>query len=431
MRIILTILTLAAVCAGLEAQELLSEKDAIRIALKNNFDILVATNNAEIARINNSAGNAGMLPEVAVSASGSLSVNNVDQKLSSGAEPGYSDSRSSSYSAGVELDWTLFDGGRMFITKNKLGEIQSLGELEFRDQVLQTVFNVIVAYYEVVREKQQLVSINEVISKNETMVEILSTSFNAGLAPKTNLLQARIDLNVYRENAINQKTSIIAAKRILNQLLSRDAGTDFEVADSILFDIMPDKAELTRKLYESNTSIKMVQKEVDIANLGLREFRTDFLPRLRFSAGYDFARSDNASGSVLMNRSFGPQIGGTLSIPVYQAGNSARQVRTAKLQLQSTQYNLESTRLQVSSELQNTITIYESQVELLEIEKLNTGLARENLDITMERLKQGQTTSLELHQAQESYVDSQTRLINFEYYLKVAETRLKRLLAEL
>lgn len=134
---------------------------------------------------------------------------------------------------------------------------------------------------------------------------------------------------------------------------------------------------------------------------------------------------------MLLNQTYGPTIGGTLSIPIYQSGNATRQVKTARLQLESTKYNLESTKLQVNSDLQNTITIYENQLQLLETEKSNTALAKENLDISLERLRLGQTTSLELHQAQESYVDSQTRLINFEYYLKVAETRLKRLLSSL
>ena len=49
-----------------QAQELLTSDDAVSIALKNNYDILVATNNAEIARLNNTSGNAGMLPDVAV-----------------------------------------------------------------------------------------------------------------------------------------------------------------------------------------------------------------------------------------------------------------------------------------------------------------------------------------------------------------------------
>lgn len=414
-----------------KAQELLTSDDAVSIALKNNYDILVATNYAEIARLNNTSGNAGMLPEVAVNSSDNYSRNNVDQKFSSGGSGSYSNSHSNSFNAGVELNWTLFDGGKMFITKSKLGEIQSLGEIEYKDQVLQTVFNVIVAYYEVVREKQQLVSINEVISKNEAIVNILKTSFGAGLAPKTSLLQAQIDLNVYKESAINQETAIVAAKRILNQLLSRDANTQFEVVDTIPFDNLPGRDELARKLFASNTSVLMGQKQVDIANLGLKEYKTALLPTLHFNTGYNFLKNDNANGTILMNQAYGPQIGGSLTIPIYQAGNAARQVKTARLQLQSTEYNLESTKLQVSSELQNTLTIYESQQQLLEIEKSNTGLARENLDISIQRLRLGQTTTLELHQAQESYVDSQTRLINFEYYLKVAETRLKKLMSGL
>jgi outer membrane protein len=425
----IVVILLYATCA--QSQELLTPEDAVSISLKNNYDILVATNNADIARLNNTTGNAGMLPEVAVTTTDNYSVNKVNQKPSSGEETNYSNARYNSFNSGIELNWTLFDGGKMFITKNKLNEIQNLSDIEFRDQVLQTVFNVIVAYYEVVREKQQLVSINEAISKNEASVNILKTSFGAGLAPKIYLLQAQIDLNVFRESAINQETAIVAAKRILNQLLSRDANTRFEVIDSIPFENLPGKDELTKKLYESNTSILMIKKQADIASLGLKEYKTAMLPSLHFNAGYNFLQNDNSEGSILKNQVYGPQIGGTLSIPIYQAGNASRQVKTARLQLQSAQYNLESTKLQANSELQNTLTIYEDQQRLLEIEKSNTELARENLDISMERLRLGQTTSLELHQAQENFVDSYTRLINFEYYLKVAETRLKKLMAEL
>jgi outer membrane protein len=431
MRIFCFILIFLLSATNTRAQQLLTSDDAVGIALKNSYDILAATNNAEIDRVNNTSGNAGMLPEVAINSSDNFALNKVDQKQASGDENSYSNSHVNSFNAGVELNWTLFDGGKMFITKNKLNEIQALGEIEFKDQVLQTVFEVTVAYYEVVREKQQLVSINETISKNEAVVNILKTSFGAGLSPKINLLQAQIDLNVYRESAINQETAIIAAKRILNQLLSRDANTQFEVIDSIPFDVLPGKEELERKLFENNTSILMGKKQVEIANLGLKEYKSALLPRLQFNAGYNFLKNDNSNGSILMNQAYGPQIGGTLSIPIYQAGNASRQIKTARIQMQTSQYNFESTRLQVNSELQNTLTIYENQQRLLEIEKNNTELARENLDISLERLRLGQTTSLELHQAQENFVDSYTRLINFEYYLKVAETRLKKLMSGL
>jgi outer membrane protein len=424
------VLLILSICQS-HAQELLTPGNAVSIAIKNNYDILVATNNAEAARINNTPGNAGMLPDLSVASTENYSLNKVDQKLATGDENSYPDYRTNSFNTGVELNWTLFDGGKMFITKNKLNEIQALGELEFKDQVLQTEYEVIVAYYNVVRQKQQLVSINEAISKNEAVVNILKTSFQAGLSPKTNLLQAQIDLNVYRENAVDQVGEIVSAKIILNRLLSRDANTPFEVTDSIPFDYIPDKKELTEKIYKSNTSVLMGQKQVDIANLGLKEYKTTLLPRINFSAGYNFLKNNYSNGSIMMNQAFGPQIGGTLSIPIYQSGNAARQIKTARIQLLSTEYNLESTKIQVNSELQNTITIYEKQQHLLEIEKNNTALARENLDITIERVRLGQTTSLELHQAQENFVDSYTRLINFQYFLKVAETKLKQLLSGL
>lgn len=413
------------------AQEKLSADEAVSIALKNNYDILVAKNSAETAKINNTAGNAGMLPGVSVSASDNYSVSNVDQKYSSGTEVKNPDSHANSFNSGVALNWTLFDGGKMFVTKNKLNEIQSLGEIQFKGQVLQTINDVIVAYFNVVRQTQQLASIEEAINSIQVMVNILQTSFVAGLSPKTNLLQAEIDLNVYKENAINQQTVIIASKRNLNQLLSRDPNTAFEVTDSIPTGYIPDEKELTRKLFESNTSILSLQKEVEIAKLSLKEYKTIQMPRLSFNAGYNFQYSNNNTGTVLMNHSLGPQLGGTVSIPIYQAGNASRQIQEAKLQLQSAEYNLESIKLMVNSDLQNTMTTYKNQMQLLEIEKSNMDLAKENLSITMERLRLGQTTSLELHQAQQSYVDAHTRFIDFKYNLKVAETKLRQLLAVL
>jgi outer membrane protein len=415
----------------LSGQELITQEDAVSIALKNNFDILVAGNNSEISKINNTAGNAGMLPTVGATTSDNYSYSNVNQKYSTGSQIISPNAHANSLNAAIALNWTLFDGGKMFVTKNKLNEIEVLGDIQFRDQVQQTVFNVIVAYYEVVREKQQLVSIEEVIKANQTMVKILQTSFNAGLSAKTNLLQSQIDLNVYRENEINQKAVIIAAKRQLNELLSRDPETPFEVADSIPLNYVPDRDAFSKKLFESNTSILLLKKEVDIAQLSLSELKTMMYPKLTFNAGFNYLNSNNTANNLIRNQTYGAQVGGTFSIPIYQAGNASRQINVSKVQLQTVKYDLESVKLQVSSTLQNSLTAYENQMQLLEIEKSNSDLAKENLSITMERLRLGQTTSLELHQAQESYVNSFTRLTNFKYYLKVAETKLKQLMSEL
>ena len=414
------------------AQKLITEQDAVGIALKYNYDILIARNNATSDSVNNTTGNAGMLPTLSINGSESYSTaNNVQQKFSDGTSSTVTNANSNSIDASVGLNWTLFDGGKMFVTKRKLNEIQALGEIQFRDRVLQTEYDVILAYYDVVRQKQELASINEVITYNLERVKISQISYDAGLSPKTNLLQAKIDLNVYQENAINQQTIIIASKRTLNQLLGRNADIQFDVLDSIPINELVDKKELAQKLDSGNTSILAYKKQVDVSKLSLKEMYTLLFPKINFNAGYGLFQSNTPESNPLRSRTIGPSFGGTISIPIYQAGNAGRQIKTAKIQLQSDEYNLESIKLQMNQQLQNALTQFENQLQLLRIEKDNAILAKENLEISIQRLRYGQTTSLEVSLAEGSFVDSLTRLINFEYNLKVAETKLKQLLARL
>jgi outer membrane protein TolC len=432
MKFLSTILFFLAVSTGfVTAQTVLTPEEAVNIALKNNYSIMVARNDADIARINNTMGNAGMLPTLAINASDNGSLNNAHQKLSTGVETRVTAAHSNTFTAGPVLTWTLFDGSKMFVTKQKLNEIQDLGELQFKDQVQQTVYDVIATYFDVVRQKQQLSSINEVIAYNLERVKIFQTSLDAGLTPKTNLLQAKIDLNVYQEDAVSQKTVILEAKRKLNQILGRSADSTFEVMDSIPLMYHPDRKSLMDKLYSANNTVLAFQKQLDIARLGIKEMNTLLLPRLSISAGYNFLKTDNTFGTLLMNRTYGPQFGGTISIPIFQGGNASRQIKTARVQALSAEYNLESIKLQINTLLLNAFSEFENQEQLLAIERDNAILAKENLEISMLRLRYGQTTSLEVRLAQDSYEQSMTRLLNFEYNTKIAETKLKQLLAEL
>jgi outer membrane protein TolC len=431
-KIILNLSIIVSLIPVTYGQKAIMAQDAVSIALKYNYDILISRNSSSSDSVNNTPGNAGMLPTVAINGSGSYSAaNNIRQKFSDGTSSTIINANSNSLDANVGLNWTLFDGGKMFVTKRKLNEIQALGEIQFRDRVLQTEYDVILAYYDVVRQKQELASINEVITYNLERVKISQIAYDAGLSPKTNLLQAKIDLNVYQENAINQQTIIIASKRTLNQLLGRNADIQFDVLDSIPINELVDKKELAQKLDSGNTSILAYKKQVDVSKLSLKEMYTLLFPKINFNAGYGLFQSNTPESNPLRSRTIGPSFGGTISIPIYQAGNAGRQIKTAKIQLQSDEYNLESIKLQMNQQLQNALTQFENQLQLLRIEKDNAILAKENLEISIQRLRYGQTTSLEVSLAEGSFVDSLTRLINFEYNLKVAETKLKQLLARL
>jgi outer membrane protein len=409
-------------------QALLTPEEAMSIAMKNNYDILISQTAADISGADNTAGNAGMLPDIGLNVTDRFSHNNTSLDLSSGETINSSNAHSNALNGNIELNWTLFDGGKMFVTKQKLNEIESLGEIRFQDQVNQTFFNVIMAYFDVVRQKQQLSSINEAIKFNKERVKILQASFNAGLVPKTDLLQSQVDLNVYLENAILQETVITTSKRTMNKLLSRDPDVPFEVIDSIELNYAPDRNELIGKLYNNNTQVLSFQKQLEVSRLSVKEMVAQRYPLITFNAGYNFLQSDNTASNVMKNQTYGPQLGGGLTLPLYYGGNIRRQIGIARLEEKAAGYNLESIRLQVNTQLLNALTAYESALQLVGLEKENSILANENLTISMQRLRLGQTTSLEVRQAEESYVQSMTRKILFEYAAKEAETKLKQLM---
>ena len=319
----------------------------------------------------------------------------------------------------------------MFVTKNKLNQIEALGKIQFMNQVLQTQYDVISAYYDVVKEEQQLKSDNEIISYDRERVKIAEVGYNAGSMMKTDLLQAKIDLNVAMENAINQQYVIDAAMKALNTLLGENPDKIFIISDTIPLRYKPDRAELMNKLSSSNTEILSSQKQIDIARLALTENKRAYLPVLNLNAGYSYSNTDNSAGSVLRSEVTGPQVKGTLQIPIFNAGENKRKVALSKLDLQTAEYNMQNISLQVNAGFENTITNFENQQKLLDIETENNNEARENLEISLQRLRLGQTTSLEVHQAQEYFVQSTTRLINIRYNLKLAETRLKQMVATL
>jgi outer membrane protein len=428
-KILLPVIFLLSALQTLMGQELLTPGQADSIAMKNNYDVLISRTSSEISTTDNTAGNAGMLPDIGLNITDNYARNNTSMELSSGSTINSSDAHSNSLSGKVELSWTLFDGGKMFTSKRKLDEIESLGGIRFRDQVSQTLYDVTLAYFDVVRQKQQLSSINEAISFNRERVTILQASFNAGLVPKTDLLQSQVDLNIYLENALIQETVISASKRKLNQLLARDPETPFEVLDSIELAYVPDRNDLLGKLFSNNTRVLDFQKQLEVSKLSVKELVAQRYPWITFNAGYNALLSKNSASNVLKNQTFGPQVGGTLSVPLYYGGNINRQIKIARLEETTAGYNLANVRLEVNTQLLNALTAYERAVQLLNLEKENLVLAKENLEISLQRLKLGQTTALEVRQAEESYVQSMTRKILFEYSAKEAETKLKQLVA--
>lgn len=420
---------------GLFAQTpeaLLTPDEAIRIALANNFDIRIAQADADIARLNNTRANAGMLPTIDFIASDNASLNGLQQQnLADGRRIEAFGTFSNTARAAVQLDWTLFDGRRMFIVKKRLEELEALGQLDLRASVQQTSASVLLAYYDIVRGRQQERALAEVIALNEERLRIAEARLAAGMAAQTDALQARIDLNQRRGDLLAQQTATSAAKRALNRLLARDPAQPFAVDESLDVAFTPNRAVLLEKILVANPTLLSLQKNADVSALLVQETRALTKPRIAGLGELSAQRTDNGAGFLLNTTQAGLTVGAGLVLPLYTGGNLRRQEEVAKLQARQALTRLEAGRLDAAAALDDQLAFFETQRQLLELEEESVRAARENLLISTERFRLGQTNALETQIAQNSLEQALLRRNLALYNLKVGEIQLRLLAGEL
>lgn len=414
-----------------KGQPLLTPEEAIATALKNNYDIRLSRNDSIISAIDYSYANAAFLPRLNGTGSVLFSQNNQRQKLADGTKREQNGLRSTNLSGNVALNWLVFDGLKMFATRDKLKEYLLLGDLVIKSQVTDVISDVVKTYYNIVAQKQQLKAIEEQMILNRERLKLAEVKLDVGLGIKPDVLQARVDLNAQIAAELTQQSTIIELKNDLNRLMVVDKGIDYEVLDSIPIDTTLDLGSIKSNIASSSPAIMLAKKNVDISRIAYRETKAEKWPTITLNSAYNFNQTNNNSVinpfSTLYNLNKGFNYGITANIPIFNNYTVKRNIRQAQADINFKQLTLENQVSLLNTNVENAFRTYELQKQELALEESNIIYAKENVSIAYERYKLAVTTFIELREAQKSLADSYTRLITARYNAKVAETELLRL----
>ena len=285
------------------------------------------------------------------------------------------------------------------------------------------------------RQKQQLIAIEEQMSLNEERVEQAEKKLKVGLGAKPEMLQAKVDLNAQRAARLRQQTLIQQLKEQLNLLMVTSRDAIYEVADSIPFKNNLLVTEVLDAAEKNNPLLQVTQQNIKIAELTLKENKADRFPIVSFNSAYNFNRTNNQvvvnNFTPLFNRNRGFNYGVSATIPIFNNYNVKRQIESTKLDINYQQTLLNFQKWSMNIAISNAYKDYELQRKTLQLEEENITLAKENVYIASERLRLGVTTYIELRETQKSLEDAYNRLIAARYDTKVAETELLRLKGEL
>jgi outer membrane protein TolC len=437
MKIHLVAILLFCFCAHTALAQVrpLTLNEAIAASLQNNYDIQLSRNDSLLATLNNSYARYAFFPRV--NASGGILQNRTTQLQILKDTTRGGKVRTTNASASINLNWTLFDGFRMFITRRRLGELVALSELQIKAQVVNTVANVMRTYYDIVRQEQQLKAIEEQMALSGERLKLAQYRFDIGVGVKPDVLQARIDLNGQRSALLTQQTAIANLKETLNQLLVLPVGNQFVVADtSISFNTGLVLDSVRSGIGATNPDLLLAQQNLVIADLLLQERRAERYPTVEFNSAYNFNQTKNQNvinpiTQPLLNRNAGLNYGLTATIPIFNGYATRRNIQAAQLDIQFQQLQYERSLATINTGLATSYANYDLSKRALALEEENIILVRENIFIARERYRLGVATFLEMRTAEQSLADAQFRLIQARFNTKVAEIELMRLRGDL
>lgn len=412
---------------SLIAQEKLSLADAIRIGLENNYSIRLVKIEKQNAKIGNNAAAAGMLPNYSFNYTNDNQISDSHQEYLNGTKNDRNNAKSSQNNIALELSLTVFDGYKMFASKSRLSNIEKSSELKLQQQVSNSIARIIKAYLDIYIAQKNAEVFNNTLLLSQQRKEWVAIKYESGKSPKTELLQSKIDYNNDRYNYSTQLNQIKNSKLQLAQLLAFDTNKSFEIIDSIALISMNNLDDLFASLNQSNPSYLLAKKNQEInANL-FQEVRSNQFPSIKLNAGYLSNFSQSQAGFLQSSNSLGPHYGFSIGLPLFNNWDISRKSSIAKLNISSAGIAAMDTLLRIQAQFKQLIDQYKTTQELFELEKDNASLAHENCEISFEQFKAGSITAIEFRQAQLNEQQSQLKVINAKYNLRILQSEMMRL----
>ena len=415
----------------------LSLQEAIAEALQHNYGILLSRQDVQIAENNVTRGNAGQLPNINANLTRTFNNNNITSTVGDNAPRVINGGTSNLLNSNVTLGWTLFDGLGMFIAYDRLKTVRQQQQQLTRATVEETVENVTNAYYDVVRQAGKINSLEEALKIGQARIDLTQAQVDVGVSAKVEVLTARVDYNADRSLFLQQQQALTAAKITLNNLLGRTPRLDFAPSDSLTVTRDLREDVITAGIKANNPRLAQARLGVDVATYDRKLVTASRFPRIGLVTGYGLNRNINnaqfitlPTGPVLstsVNNTVGLNYGITASVPIFNGFNIRRQEQNARVVEEQSKLSLAQTDLQLDADAATAFAQYLNFIQLLDLEETNIQLARQNVDIALERYRLGLLTPLALREAQRNQLDAETRLLDIRYAAKQAEIALRRL----
>lgn len=404
---------------------------AIAIALKNSPGLMIYKNNIDIAGLSNSYGMAGGLPVVQGTTNVTQQMTSLEQRYSNPINNKNSNNApSNNIGAGIAASFPVYDGGRIVSEKHRLNIVESQSKLQYTSRAQFVIFNVMLKYYDIVRQQGYAKTLEASITASRQRLEIVKQQQSVGVANDADLFQSQVDMNTQIQSLIAQQLVIDQAKTDLLALMILKPDSVIEIKDTIIVQKDIHYDSILTSAYQ-NPDILSAYEQIRIYQYLEKEVGAARYPSASFNLGYNFSRTTNPQGFNQLNQAYGPYVGFGLTIPIFNGGIYKRQEKIAGVNVNTAKLQKDTLMQGVQASAVKNWQAYLNNLKQLETAKQNFELSQKLLNLVLMRFQYKVATIVDVTLAQQSFESAGFQLVNVSYAAKVAEIQLRRLANQL
>jgi len=399
-------------------------EDAIILALDNNYSLKISRNDETIA--GNNVTPAPFLPTVTGTGRQSQTDNNTESSSS-----GEDKNRTNLYTAGISLNWRIFDGLGMFTTYSLQKELLAMSSQRVKINAENLVMRVCSEYYNIIVQQNRMESTLTSLALSKSRYENAEEKYLLGVISGLDLQQARIDLNADSSAVLLQQETVKSAYIRMTNLLNAGHEIDFNINDSIVLAPLIDVDTLRERTLSFNNQLIMARQGEKVSVYDLDAVRAQRYPTINFSTGYNVTRSEYPWAATSYNMTNGFNWGFNMSWNIFSGMETNRRIANAKIDAESSRLAYLDIENEILSDRDLLCNTYQNNIIVTDFETQSAEVARASLEIAVERYRLGSLSGLEFREYQNNYLSAINRRLTALYRAKISEIGLRLLAGEL
>lgn len=332
--------------------------------------------------------------------------------------------------ASATLNQTLFDG-TVVVALQARKTVEELAKINVTRTEEEVKANITKAYYNIVVTQKQLDILDRTYRDLLRIAEENEASYKVGVIEKITVDQSKVQANNTQTEKIKLQNILELSVNALKFQMGMPLQNAIALEDTVIENLVS-MADVTLDEnfdYNRSSLYRLAQTDVSLKELDLKRYRWEGLPRLSAFGSYGFNYADNEFSRMFTEEylKFG-YAGLQLNVPIFDGLQRRNRVKQARFELQKSRNSLEAAKQGVDLQQQQARITLKNNILALENQRQNLELARSVFDLAQKKQKAGVGSSIEMIQAETSYLQSQSNYFNAVNAAIAAKTDLQKAL---